>query len=228
MLFAILGAVAVVVLWLVDGNGTASRRTRVAMAVLVLAEMVAAVLIGEFRSRQILYLLAGFAVVAFTGYLVAEVIRRVVIGMTGNRPVWILGYLGRRFFTPRRQNANGDLEPAWRLWLRRVWQAVPPAILVAAVVAAFSIDHASNRVVLVLVPIAIAAILFVAPGPSLAADADDPKDLTLRPPRAALAATSFGLSGALPGPRRTVARASPRSAAVVLAGLCLTVAWGVG
>jgi lysophospholipase L1-like esterase len=226
VLFAILGAVAVVGLWLLDGEGRASRRTRIGLALIVLVELLAAIYLGDFRRRELLYLVAGFAIVAFLAYFLSEVVHRMLVGASwGRRGRWP-SYVAGRFFSGRqieRRDGKDRPESRSRFLLRRAWQAVPLLVLAYAVVAAVEVDHASNRFVLVLAPIAVAAVLFVCPWGTVAGAAREAKDPVLRPVRAALAAT-LALCLTIFLIRDEAWLVGTATAATALAGLCLAIA----
>ena len=210
VLFAVLGAAAVVMLWLLDGEGKAIRPIRRGLAVIVVAELAVALLIGDFRSRQFLQIIAGFAFGALLAlYLLDAAIstgKRARGRRTQPTVTTALGRYVRPPFTPARV----------------VWQFVPLALLLFAAFMATRLEHADERFVFVIVPIALALILFTAPG-GAAGDLDQDKGPRLRAVRTALASVLlFCLFAFLYKDEDWLAGAAV--AALGLAGLCLAVA----
>ncbi len=103
VLFVLLGTVAVAVMWLLDPKGTPGRRMIVALAVLVFAELTAAVILGGFGARQVWALVAGFAVAAVLLVFLFETVRRVARRMHGWTPRKAAGSIAGRFFEPGRE-----------------------------------------------------------------------------------------------------------------------------
>jgi lysophospholipase L1-like esterase len=227
VLYALLGALALVFMWLLDGKGTSGRRTRVALAVLLFVELVAALLLGGYGLRQFEQVVLGFAFVALLGLFLFEVVSRQAVRLHHVPPGDAAKYFVGRYFTPRRTDDRGAKESRWRYGLRVAWQAVPLLILAAATIVAARIDHASNRYVFVLLPILLAGALWVAPGPTLGGAATDAETPALRAIRAAIAAAVL-VTLAIFLVRDEAWLAGAAVAAVALAGLCLTIAWASG
>jgi lysophospholipase L1-like esterase len=100
VLFAVLGTVAVAAMWLLDPGGTPGRRMRVALAVLVFAELAAAVIVGSFGPWQVGTLVVGFAVASALLVFLFETLRRVALRMHRWTPRKAGRYMHGRFFAP--------------------------------------------------------------------------------------------------------------------------------
>lgn len=225
VLFAVIGAVAVVLMWFVDGQGTSGRRTRIALAILFFFELLAALLVGDYGLRQFEQLALGFAVAAALALFLFEVVRRVAKGLRELPPGTAARYVAGRYVTPR-QTTGDQREPLPGFLLQRAWQLVPFGFLVAAVVVALTNDFVFDRYLFAFVPILIAALFFVAPG-MVAAGATWRRSPLLRPARAALAATTLTVL-AIFLLRDEAWLAGAVVTAVILGGLCLTVASASG
>jgi hypothetical protein len=97
VLFAVMGVVAVVVMWLLDPKGSTGRRMTIALAVLVFAELAAAVVLGDFGTAQIVTLVAGFAVATVLILFLFETLRRVAQRVREAAPLTAWRDVRRRF-----------------------------------------------------------------------------------------------------------------------------------
>jgi lysophospholipase L1-like esterase len=100
VLFVVLGTVAVAAMWLLDPRGTPGRRMRVALAVLVFAELAAAVIVGSFGRWQLGTLVIGFAVASALLVFLFETLRSVALRMHRWTPRKAGRYMHGRFFVP--------------------------------------------------------------------------------------------------------------------------------
>jgi len=225
-IFVGLGLAAAALAWLLDAKGREVRTTRRGLVAIGLAELLATIWIGDFRSHQ--------AVQIFVGLLAAAL---------------LLHYLVDRLLEWRRRNdptRTGSTDPQGKRiweglkarvvayvhsderWEVRVYKLVPFGFLAAALYFAFRVEGV-DRTLLVLVPYAIAAILFAAPGglaaPGVRWKADSFDSLLL--PRASLAVTGFAIVFVLLV-RDELWLAGVAATAVLLGLLCLAVAAASG
>ncbi|HET8956765.1 MAG TPA: SGNH/GDSL hydrolase family protein [Solirubrobacterales bacterium] len=225
-IFLGLGLLAATLAWLLDANGREVRATRRGLIAIGLAEVVAAIWIGDFRRDQQVQL--------FFGLLAAAL---------------LLHYLVDRFLEWRHKQRSKSLasgstaSPAQGAWesfknscgeflrrdesrLLRIWKVAPFLLLAVALFLSTWTDGTDRR--LVLVAYALAAMAFAAPG-GLAAPGvrwrklDEPAKRSLTLPRIALALTGVALVVVF------LVRDEPWFAgvvavAVVLGLLCLAVA----
>src|SRR5205814_7441442 len=105
------------------------------------------------------------------------------------RALWgyLFGESGHERAPGRAGAARRQRRPRLLARLRLAGQAVPFALLAVAAWQALEVDHSSDRIVFVLVPIAVAAVLFVAPW-SAASGVGDPRSPRLIAVRALVAA----------------------------------------
>ena len=223
-IFLVLGAGAVLVLYIIDPQGRAKRPTRRGLALLVTLELVVAILLGGFGSRQALWLAAGFIVAAILLHFLIDRCLAVADPLHDPGPTWsplfggVRRSLGRLFPTVER---SGRLR--WPLWLlQKLWQLAPVILLAFALHHAWRERFLSDRLVSVLLPVLAAATLFVAPwaAAGTAKRAGDPK---LQPVRVALALALVAcFAGFLAVDEAWLLGAA--AAAIVLSALCLGVA----
>jgi hypothetical protein len=188
-LFFVLSLLAVGVAWLLDGNAQATRPTRLGLVSIGLAEMLAAIAIGEFPRDQAVRLFVGLiAASLFFHYLLDRALthwteRRKEARCPSYRPPRQRprDLIRRTFETP----AAGLLKRVAAV----AWRALPLALLALAVVLSLVLDGPTRNAILPL--FFLAFLLFVAPGGMAAAaternpPADAAQGLVL--PRIALA-----------------------------------------
>lgn len=193
-IFVGLGLAAAAIAWLLDGKGREVRTTRRGLVAIGLAEVLAVIWIGDFRSGQAWQIFAGLVAAALMlHYLVDQVL------------VW------RRTQTPGpagRSTAEGvwTQVKAWvsavlherRGWGLRLWRLVPFLLLAFAVYSSLHLDGGA-RVLMVLLPYLAAAILFAAPGGIAAPGVRwrDPVVAALRTPRIVLSIAGIAIVAVL-------------------------------
>jgi hypothetical protein len=221
-LFVLLGLVAVGLAWLLDSKGQLVRSTRRGLLAIAVVELIAAILIGDFRRSQALQLATGLVLGALLFHYLVDRALGLNVNLRSEAPGralhdWISGLGGevRKDFWPHLP--------------RRLWQAVPFAVLVLAVWESLHAEGA-DRKLYVLLPLALAAALFVLPG-GLAAKGTRrsrpaPRSSELRGLEAArIALAVAGLACVLVLITRDAAwLAGTAAVAALLALFCLTVA----
>jgi lysophospholipase L1-like esterase len=222
VIFVGLGLAAAAISWLLDGKGREVRTTRRGLVAIGLAELVAVLLIGHYRTDQALEILAGLVAAALMiHYLVEQVLE------------W------RRKQPPRRP---GDSQ-AEEVWTKvkdrtrdsihkregragRLWKLVPFLLLGVALYFSFRAEGV-DRFLEVLAPYLTAAILFAAPGgmaaPGVRWGASASEKDALRAPRIALSVTGIAIVSVLLF-RDERWLAAVALTAAVLGLLCLAVA----
>lgn len=150
-IFAILGVAAVIVLWLVDPSGRPVHATRRAVALLVFIELVIAVAVGDYGMRQARELVLGFAVATLLAAFVVD-----VAVSQGN-------VVARVRQAPHQFVRVPSQESLPRRVAHVAVQVAPFVLLAFAVGNALVRTHASDRLVYVLLPVFLAAILLMAP-----------------------------------------------------------------
>lgn len=266
-LFAVLGIVAVLVVWLLDGRGRPGRATRRGLAVLVVAELLVTVFVESFNGRERLQLMAGFAIATLLLlFLVDRAMKLPALLRGGASLLPVLGGWLRSFL--RRQGPETEVTVPGRVALATTLVAIAVVVLAleeelsewaAAPVVALAVaigfrDAAStalrdlarslplallgvalyfsifadgrNRLILIAVPIALAAALFVVPL-GIAGAVEDARDRDLEPPRIALAAAGLAVLLILLG-RDEWWLLITAAIAVALAGGCLLIAGASG
>ena len=220
--FVVLGLIAVAVAWLLDAKGQWVRSTRRGLVAIGLVEVFAATLIGDFEGLDGLYLFAGLLVAALLLHFLVDRALAHRASYRANRPLGqSLLEMWRRF----RGRHLGRATP--REWALRVWRAVPLLFLLVAMVGSLYADG-PDRMIWVVAPLVLAAILFVAPGGSAARGTAGPRPHpieleSLEPARIALAVAGIFCIAALT--TRDEAWLAASAAVAALLGLfCLTVA----
>jgi hypothetical protein len=219
-LFAVLGLLAVVIVWLLDGNGQWVRATRRGLLAIAVAELLVAVLIGDYESSQTLELIAGLTIAALLVHFLVEralelnwtrVARRPLISELAHRLAAVFGHADGR-------------EPRFE-WRLVPWRAVPLALLAFAFYGSLVADDL-DRWLLIAIPLTLAAIAFVLPGGlagTRALQADDAAPALLDPARITLAAGGLACVVALLV-RDAAWLAGTALIATVLALTCLAIA----
>jgi lysophospholipase L1-like esterase len=218
-LFLGLGLLALGGAWLLDGKGRWTRATRRGLLTIALVEIVAAILIGNFRDEQTYRLLGGLVLVALLlHFLLDRAITPGSIFRSGQPPLHAV-----RLRWQARWSA-----PAGEFWKRlplRLWHVLPFAVLAAAVIWSLRADgHDRDALALVF---GLAALLFVAPGglaaPGTQSRQASPKQLaTLETPRIGLALAAVACLTILIV-RDEAWLAATAAMALVLALLCLAI-----
>jgi lysophospholipase L1-like esterase len=223
-LFAGLALIAVVLLWALDGAATNSHRTRATLALLVCAELVAAVLVGGFNGRERLQLIVGFAAMAIALLIVVNALHRVRRRSPKQFPEILLRMPGMWLFNlgPKQTTKKARMRRAGR----RLVQTAPLVACAAAVLAASEARGAWTRGIVVGLVVALAALLFLLPA-GAARNATNKTNGYLSAARAAVAGTVLVCLLILVG-RDELWLAAAAIVAVALAGLSLTVAQGSG
>jgi lysophospholipase L1-like esterase len=139
VLFAVMGVVAVVVMWLLDPKGTTGRRMTIALALLVFAELAAAVVLGDFGTAQIVTLVAGFAVATVLILFLFETLRRVARRVREAAPLNAWRDVRRRFIVA----SDHDAAPQWPYKLFLGLVLVGGAV--AVVIATTDVEHSRHR-----------------------------------------------------------------------------------
>ena len=205
--FALLGLVAFVIVWLLDGNGQAGRASRRGLGLLIVLELLAVIFVEDFSGRERFQLIVGFFAGAVLLYYLTD---RALYALPALRTS---GSLLPRFFAAlarvflgegdarlsKRADAAAQRSAARpkrgpRLGRRlagsvlMLWRLVPLAALGGAIYVAVEMDGRTRWLALAL--IFLAAVLFVAPG-GIVAQAGGPKSAAVHPARVALAAASL-------------------------------------
>jgi len=220
-IFVGLGLVAAAISWLLDGKGREVRTTRRGLVAIGLAEVLAALWIGDFRTDQALQILVGLVAAALMlHYLVEQ-----AIAWQRQRP------------TPP-PPGDSVAEEAWTQVKARIstlvherqgralrlWRLVPFLLLAIAFYFSFTADGFDRRLE-VFAPYFGAAVLFAAPygiaAPGVRWKDYDPE--ALRTPRIALATTGIAIVAVLLF-REELWLAAVAVTAAVLGLLCLAVA----
>ncbi len=161
-LFFVLSLIAVGVAWLLDGRARLARPTRRGLIALGLAEMLAAILIGEFPRDQAIQLFVGLVIAALLfHYLFDRALDRWLspgprAGSKSN-PGWLRrswGLIQESF----RTQSGGLLRRVLSMALR----AAPLVLLLGAVVLSLRADGPTRHAILLLFVLAVG--LFIAPG----------------------------------------------------------------
>jgi hypothetical protein len=120
--------------------------------------MLVAILIGDYRTRQALELLAGLVLAALLFHFLVDRALELVSVVRARVPLGsaVLDRLERLF-----GRTDGG-EPRFH-WLIVPWRALPLLLLTAALYASFVADG-GDRWLSVLLPLLLAAVLFVLPG----------------------------------------------------------------
>jgi lysophospholipase L1-like esterase len=218
-IFVGLGLVAVAIAWLLDGNGQEVRATRRGLVAIGLAEVLAMLWIGDFRTDQAWQILVGLiAAAVMLHYLVEQ-----ALGWWRNRPKEAPGRsVGEEVWTKVKARTLLLIHRPGRV--ERLWKLLPFLLLALAFYFSFRADG-FDRKLEVLLPYLLAAILFAAPG-GLAAPGVSWRNFrpeALRIPRIALALTGIGIVAVLLF-RDERWLAAVAVTAVVLGLLCLAVA----
>lgn len=226
-IFVSLGLAAAALAWLLDGNGREVRTTRRGLVAIGLAEVIAAIWIGDFRQDQALELLAGVVVAALLLHYLVD--RALEWRAERRRRAEQAGQA-----SPPGKEAWSEIKAWGRGWLaseesrtRRVYKLLPFVPLVLALYLATRTEGFDR--LFVLVAYVAAAILFAAPG-GLAAPGVRWKNPSLRAltgPRVALASVGFAVAVVLLA-RDELWLAGVAAAAAVLGLLCLAVAAASG
>ncbi|HVD40652.1 MAG TPA: SGNH/GDSL hydrolase family protein [Solirubrobacterales bacterium] len=225
-IFIGLGLVAAALAWLLDAKGREVRTTRRGLVAIGLAGLLATIWIGDFRPDQQRQIFAGLVVAAlFLHYLVD----RALEWRRNNDPL----KTGSR--DPQGKRIWEGLKAKWTAfvhseesWGARLFKLLPFAFLAFALYFSFHAEGV-DRTLLILVPYAIAALLFAAPGglaaPGVGWRADDFGSLLV--PRIALALSGFAIVSVLLV-RDELWLAGVATTAVLLGLLCLGVAAASG
>jgi lysophospholipase L1-like esterase len=225
-IFVGLGLLAAALAWLLDAKGREVRATRRGLIAIGLAEILAAVWIGDFRREQQLQLVLGlFAAALFLHYLVDR-------GLEWRRAQRAAG-LRRDTASPLKQAWDGfkargsEFVNRDESALLRLWKLVPFALLAGALYLSTWTDGADRR--LALIAYVVAAMAFAFPGgiaaPGVRWRRFDKAALIL--PRVALASVGFALV-VIFLVREEPWLAGVAAVAVLLGLLCLAVAAASG
>jgi lysophospholipase L1-like esterase len=224
-LFVVLGLVAVGVAWLLDGKGQWVRSTRRGLVAIGLVEMLVAILIGDFPREQGLLLFAGLAAAALLiHFLVDRALALSQVAPSTPLPKALYGYLADLL--------HGLRQGFWSRLPSRLLRGLPLLLLLVAIVRACSAEG-DDRDLFILLPFALAAVLFVAPGGSAAkgvahgGELDQAERQSLALPRIALALTGVVCILALIV-RDEAWLAATAAVATVLGLFCLAVAKASG
>jgi lysophospholipase L1-like esterase len=228
-IFVSLGLVAAAFAWLLDAKGRGIRTTRRGLVAIGLAEVVAAIWIGDFRGDQGLRILVGLVVAALLlHYLVERVLdgraalkeRRNTEGESA-RPTAQVVWDGIKDYASALA-ANG--EP----WFLRLYRGLPFLFLGLALWLSVWTDGPADRAS-VLAAYAVAAMLFAAPGGIASAGVswDGFVVRALLVPRIALSVTGIALVVILLA-RDELWLAGVTLTAILLGLLCLAVAAASG
>lgn len=225
--FGGLGLLAAALAWLLDAKGREVRATRRGLVAIGLAEILAAIWIGDFRSDQQTKLFVGVVAAAL---LLHYLVDRVLEWRRAQRTQW-----------SREGGTASPLQRAWNdfkargkvfrnrdeSWLRRLWKLLPFALLGIALWLSTWTDGTDRQ--LVLIAYVAAAMFFALPGgiaaPGVRWRGYDKAALTL--PRIALALVGFALV-LIFLVREEPWLAGVASVAVLLGLLCLAVAAASG
>jgi hypothetical protein len=215
VLFGLLSVVALAAVWLIDGQGKASRVTRRGLALIVVVELLAAIGLEHYPRGQAIELIAGFIVGVALAHLLFDRVLLVTHRVTRTTP------LGPQYaaLAWRFVRRPGHDKPAAPVFL---WRLAPLFVTAAAVWMGWHFRVGHDRWAFALVLLAVAAVLFALPG-QVAGDAEQPEDPALEPARVTLAA---GLLACLTIflVRDELWLAAAALVAAVLAGMCLLVA----
>jgi hypothetical protein len=221
IVFGLLAVAAVVVVWLLDGKGRAIRASRRGLAALIVAELLLAMLLADLPEGQLVWLLIGFVLGAFLLHFLVDRALGSRSVLRASQPLAKSWTWWKTLF----KRPKGEDEAPIRPLARVAWRAFPLLLLAGALYFAFE-AHGLDRWVKVLGPIALAAVLFVAPG-GVAGVAPSPNADSLEPPRHALALTTLVcLFVLLARDERWLAGAAV--VAALLAGACLAIAGSSG
>jgi lysophospholipase L1-like esterase len=218
-IFVALGLVAMGFAWLLDGKGQWVRSTRRGLIAIGLVEVAVAVLIGDLRRDE--------AVLAFGGLVVAALLLHFLLdrALAPSSP-FRSGQAAKAVFDRVAGWLRSFADPSRRLLLR-LWQALPLALLALAVLRALSVGT-GDRYLWVLLPLLLAAVLFVLPGGLAARGVTRRPDLeSLELPRIALALGGLACIAILLV-RDQAWLAAAAAAAILLGVFCLTVAAASG
>jgi lysophospholipase L1-like esterase len=219
-IFVGLGLVAMAVAWLLDGKGREVRTTRRGLTAIGLAELVAVLWIGDFRSDQAWEIFLGLAAAALMlHYLVEQWLAWRLAqtpdpaGRSTAQEIWMK--VKARISTLVHEKNGRAL---------RLWRLVPFLLLAFAFYRSFHADG-GDRILEVLVPYLAAAILFAAPGGIAAPGVrwEEPSLEALRTPRIALSVAGIAIIAVLLL-RDERWLAAVAVTAVVLGLLCVAVA----
>lgn len=225
-IFVGLGFLAAALAWLLDAKGREVRATRRGLIAIGLAEILAAVWIGDFRQEQQLQLLFGLLAAAlFLHYLVDRALewRRSLRSRGGTvsplKQAWVRFKERGTEFVRRDESA-----------LLRLWKLVPFALLAGALFLSTWTDGTDRR--LAIAAWVFAAMAFALPGGIAARGVrwgklDEAGKAALTLPRIALASTGFALV-VIFLVREEPWLAGVATVAVLLGLLCLAVAAASG
>jgi hypothetical protein len=155
-IFVALGLIAMGFAWLLDGKGQWVRSTRRGLIAIGLVELLIAVLIGDFRRDQALLVFGGLVLAALLLHFLLD---RALAPSSPFRARWVAKSIFERVSAWLRR----FVDPSPRIVGPRLWQALPLALLLLAVIRSFAAEG-PDRYPWVLAPLLLAAILFVAPG----------------------------------------------------------------
>ena len=225
-IFVSLGLAAAALAWLLDAKGREVRSTRRGLVAIGLAELLATIWIGDFRADQGLRIFAGLAAAAL---LLHYLVDRALDWRRRNNPLKTGSTepQGKRVWEGLKARWTGFVHGEQR-WVARLFELLPFAFL--AIALCFSLQaEGVDRILLVLVPYAVAAILFAAPGGLAAAGVRwrEPTVEALLVPRIALALTGFAIVFVILV-RDELWLAGVATTAVLLGLLCLAVAAASG
>lgn len=228
--FFVLGLAAVGIAWLLDGRGRWVREARRGVAAIGLAEVLIAVSLGDFPADQALEMVVALTLSALLLYYLVDVwlsFRKKVdaerdaeeeAGRTKKSRLRVILTRIQRWVEAKL--ADRSAGSARRL----VWHAVPFALLAVAVVASTGVDGFERRLWLLL-PILLAALLFIGPYGMAAPGVTfrRPDTGSLLAPRIALALSTL-LCIVVVIARDEAWLAASAAIAAVLAVLCMAVA----
>ena len=217
-IFIGLGLAATIFAWLLDGRGQWVRSTRRGLATIGVVELLVAVGLGDFRGHEAESIVAGLVIAALLlHFLVDRALEPASPFRSGN--------LVKALFEATGRWLRRFAHPSFRLLFG---EALPLALLLAAVVGAFLKDGA-DRFPFVLGPLLLAAFFFAAPwGPAFAGVAFRKPDFdSLEPPRIALATAGVACIAILLV-RDEAWLAGAAAAAALLGLVCLAVAAASG
>jgi hypothetical protein len=225
-IFVALGLAAAALAWLLDAKGREIRTTRRGLVAIGLAELLATIWIGDFRTHQAVQIFLGLTAAAL---LLHYLVDRLLEWRRSNDPkrTGSTDPQGKRIWEGLKTRVRDYFQSEERLDAR-IYKLVPFAFLAVALYFAFRAEGV-DRGLLVLVPYVIAAILFAAPGgfaaPGVRWKAKRFDSLVL--PRDSLAATGFAIVFVLLV-RDELWLAGVAVTAVLLGLLCLAVAAASG
>ncbi len=158
-IFVVLGLLAVGLAWLLDAKGQWVRATRRGLLVIAVVELIAAVLIGDFRRSQALQVAAGLVVGALLVHFLVDRALELNPNIRSKAPGRDLIAWLRRLTDQVYQGLRTNF---WRELPKRLLMAAPFALLLLAVVESFR-ANGPDRKIFVVAPLLVAAAFFVAP-----------------------------------------------------------------